>query len=508
MSEIFGEIKPEIVFITETMLKSDTGFKFEGYSFFGKSRKNKSAGGVGILVKNDCKNIVTPHEVQRDIELAWISIQRKNTKPLFVGVYYGKQESRNNRDEMLKEMDEFGSEIHEKITEGEVILFMDGNGKIGLLGEDVSRNGNLLINLFDECGLEIMNRSDKCEGKITRVNRANITEISAIDFVVCSLDAENLIKSMMIDESCDYVLKGNTMSDHNSIIVELDINEAKNNTVGKITKWRTNAPPEKWDLLEKELCQSSVDCRELVEFSSMNMDGIYQKWKKLITNKAMRTIGKTTIKTNKSRSESIIVKNLRKEKRAAKQAFQNENNSAIKKHLLNQYVTKQTELRLQIKHEEEEYVERRFARMAENGILGFWREVRCMKRDELAKWICIKDDNGKRIHDPEMQKEVVAKYYEELYSFDSTLAGHPYHSYVKTKINEYENNHDFDDMWYCQPPNKKAIENVILAKKNKKATTDFPNEILKGGGTPLDNLGTHHIYLRIGIGVGVGIGSP
>ena len=317
MSDIFGEIQPEIALITETMLKSDTGFKFEGYSFFGKSRKNKSAGGVGILVKNDCKNIVTPHEVEKDIELAWISIQRKNTKPLFVGVYYGKQESRNNRDEMLKEMDEFGSEIHGKMTEGDVILFMDGNGKIGLLGEEISRNGNFLINLFNECGLEIINKSYKCEGKITRVNRANVTEISAIDFVVCSPDAENLVKSMMIDENCDYVFQSNTMSDHNSIIVELDIDEAKNKTVEKITKWRTNAPLEKWDLLEKELCQSAPDCRKLVEFSSMNIDGIYQKWKKLITNKAMLSIGKTTIKINKPKRESIVVKNLRKEKRAA-----------------------------------------------------------------------------------------------------------------------------------------------------------------------------------------------
>ena len=166
----------------------------------------------------------------------------------------------------------------------------------------------------------------------------------------------------------------------------------------------------------------------------------------------------------------------------ARHAFQNENNSTTKKHLLNMYVNKQTELRLQIKYEEEEYVERRFARMAEDGILGFWREVRGMKRDELSQWICVKDDDGKRIHDPEMQKEVVAKYYEELYSFDSALAEHPYHAYVKTKISDCEHNHDFDDMWYCQPPTKKAIENVILAKKNKKATTDFPNEILKGGG--------------------------
>ena len=316
MSEIFGEIKPEIALFTETMLKSDTGFRFEGYTFFGKSRKNKAAGGVGILVRNDCKTIVTPHEVEKCIELAWISIRRKNQKPLYLGVYYGKQESRNNRDEMLKEMDDLGNEIQEKISEGDVILFMDGNGKIGILGEDISRNGNFLINLFSECELEVINKTDKCQGKVTRVNRTNSAEISAIDFVVSTPHAEDLIRSMTIDENCDYVLKSGAMSDHNSIIVELDVNETKDKVVEKVIKWRINAPVEKWERLKKELSQCAADCRSLVEGNTLSMNEKYQRWKNIITNKAMGPIGKTTIKTNKSKRESILVKNLRKEKQA------------------------------------------------------------------------------------------------------------------------------------------------------------------------------------------------
>ena len=482
MSDIFGEIEPEIALFTETMLKSDTGYNFEGYSFFGKSRKNKAAGGVGILVRNDCKNIVTPHEVEKNIELIWISIKRKNTKPLFIGVYYGKQESRNNRNEMLKEMDDLGSEIQEKTTEGDLILFMDGNGKIGLLGENVSRNGNFLISLFDECELEIMNKSEKCVGKITRVNRANVSEVSAIDFVLSTPQAEKLIRSLTIDESCDYVLKGGAMSDHNSIIVDLNVNEKKERAAEKIVKWRINAPLEKWELFEKGLQERALDCNRLVECDSLDMNEKYQKWKNLITSKAMSTIGKTTIKTNKLKRESYAVKNLRKEKRVAKHAFQNENDYTEKGKLLSHYVAKQNELRQQIRHEEEEQVERRLTRMAEDGVSGFWREVRNMNRDELSQWTCIKDNDGRCIHDPEMQKEIVAKYYEELYSFDSTLEEHPYHTYVKNKMDEYDKNKDFDNMWYCRPPNKRAIENVVLEKKNKKATTDFPNEILKRGG--------------------------
>ena len=168
--DIFGELNPEIALFTETMLKSSGGFSHEGYTFFGKSRKKKACGGVGILVRNDCKPYLTPHETDGEIELIWVSLKRGNMKPIFIGVYYGKQETRNNRDEMLNEMHVLSTEIHDKLNDGEVLLLMDGNGKIGLLGEDVSRNGALLNDVFQECELNVLNRSPKCQGKVTRVD--------------------------------------------------------------------------------------------------------------------------------------------------------------------------------------------------------------------------------------------------------------------------------------------------------------------------------------------------
>ena len=85
---------------------------------------------------------------------------------------------------MLLEMDKLGEEIHEKKAEGDVILFMDGNGKIGILGEEKSRNGKMLLDVFEECELEVMNLSDKCIGSVTRVNREKNEERSTIDFLL------------------------------------------------------------------------------------------------------------------------------------------------------------------------------------------------------------------------------------------------------------------------------------------------------------------------------------
>ena len=76
----------------------------------------------------------------------------------------------------------------------------------------------------------------------------------------------------------------------------------------------------------------------------------------------------------------------------------------------------------------------------------------------------------------------MAKYYENLYSFDKDLKNHPHHKYVTEKITEYENNYEHESLWYGRPPSKKEIGNVIQSKKNRKATTDFPNELLKRGG--------------------------
>ena len=62
------------------MLKDTMGFKIDGYTYCGKSRSKKGFGGVGILVRNDLKQVITPHETSRDIEMMWISLRRNNEK--------------------------------------------------------------------------------------------------------------------------------------------------------------------------------------------------------------------------------------------------------------------------------------------------------------------------------------------------------------------------------------------------------------------------------------------
>ena len=48
-------------------------------------------------------------------------------------------------------------EIQEKSKEGEILLAMDANAKIGLLNEAVSRNGKLLLDVLKQHNLTVLN---------------------------------------------------------------------------------------------------------------------------------------------------------------------------------------------------------------------------------------------------------------------------------------------------------------------------------------------------------------
>ena len=191
------------------------------------------------------------------------------------------------------------------MSEGNVILSMDGNGRIGLMGEPVSRNGNLLMNMFDEMGLEVMNRSDKCTGMITRQNTKNSEGVSAIDFVVCSPEAQSIVKTMTIDEDGMYKVKGMAESDHNSIILEINPKNVPSTMKGKSVGWRLNAPEEKWESLRRGL--NEVNFREC-QNAQISMTETYGNWLKTVVIKAMGTIGKITFKKKDKRRESNALK--------------------------------------------------------------------------------------------------------------------------------------------------------------------------------------------------------
>ena len=479
--DIILDLKPEIALFTETHLKTNASFKINGHSFFGETRTDKCAGGVGILVRDDLKHCVTPHTSNRDIEITWISIKRGNMNPSFIGVYYGKQESRVNKEEIEEEMDLLMEEILEMKSEGEVLLVMDGNGKIGVLGEPVSRNGKLLLDVFSGTCMEIMNLTAKCVGKVTRIGRKQNENNSAIDYVIASSGFSQCIQSMIIDEEGLHRLKGKTETDHNSIILKMNLRNMTKINREKNVVWRLNAPDEAWEEYRRRLQRFAITSQNLMNDKKKVFQHRYNLWINELTRIITQTIGKTTIKGNNEKF-SQTVKDLRNKKKELKKNFHKEQNPEIKKIIKTNYVEKQKQLQEMIRQERQQNVEKQFKDMIESGTNdGFWKQRKKIQRDNTTEWMITKNDLGKRLYDPQENLENVANYYENLYKRE-VEQNHAYHYQIKSEMEEFKQNLDHEIESYNDSPDLEMIKKAITNKKNKKSTTDIKNEFLKKGG--------------------------
>ena len=470
--------EPEMLLLTETLLQTNRDVKIDGYTFFGRARVGQKGGGVGILIRDDIKGRVIPHISERPIELIWVSIRRKNNDPLIIGCYYGRQETRCNKDEITEEMKLLSEEIEEYKKEGEVVVFMDGNGKIGLLGEEKSRNGKMLEEVFDQHNLLVMNRSSKCNGKVTRQNTKNPDEKSAIDFIVAEEIFENRIETMIVDENGLLKMKGEKDTDHNTIILTVRMEEDEKQRPIKKTKWRLNAPEQNWTKFRREMGKLENESKQIFTSPGNSLDQKYTKWIKNIESAARVSIGKTTIKARKKDQVSPILQEMRREKRQLKKILKR--SETDQPDTLEQYKSIQEKIRNQILTEKTKKTNAQLNKMTQDkSRVIFWKERKKTMRNHANECVTVKDDSGQRQYDPEKIKETNANFFEKLYS-KKPVRNHPHHSTVEEEILEFEKDKTYDQEWFNSLPTLKELSEVIEAKKHGKASTDLNNEIIKG----------------------------
>ena len=173
------------------------------------------------------------------------------------------------------------------------------------------------MEVFERNGIGVANNSEKCEGKITRQNRHNQSEISAIDLVTVSNQASNWIEKVKIDEIGTYRMCGKSSSDHNTIIVDIAIDQIKTRQI-TTTKWNINAPEEKWMLFREKLTKLKDKAQKIMRNKDENISERYKKWEKIIYKAAMQSIGKTTCKIRTAPKPSNEVTQLRMERNLLK----------------------------------------------------------------------------------------------------------------------------------------------------------------------------------------------
>ena len=236
-------------------------------------------------------------------------------------------------------------------------------------------------------------------------------------------------------------------------------------------------------LFREKLAKQRDVAEAIMKDKETNISQRYKKVQKLIYKAAMESIGKTTISKKFKPRPTKEMKRLRQERKVLKKDFEKETNEDLKGVKLNRYVKKQIEIKELAKVEEQEATEARFERMMKRGPNGLWDERKRMRKDNTGEWGIVKNEEGERIYDPEEVKKVNARHYENLYG-RKPVPHHDYHDHVEQQI-PILSSETFENREIDQMPTKKEIEEAIKNKKNKKATTDWDNEILKRGGEPM-----------------------
>ena len=477
LTEQLHSENPEVFLLTETLLPLNINIQIAGYTFFGRARHGKKGGGVGMLVRNDIKGSVIPHISERSIEMMWLSVKRKDSQPFFIGCYYGKQESRCKKEEIDEEMRLLSEEIEEYKNEGNVIICMDGNGKIGILGEPKSRNGQLLEEVFENHNLTIFNKSDKCIGKVTRQNTKNGTEKSAIDFVVTDNEIETWINSMNIDEDGLLKISGKNDTDHNTIVINLTISRFERTIPTPNVQWRLHAPQTNWVKFRQELHRQEPEIKALFQNPEIPVETMFSRWMKKMDAAARMSIGKTTMKAKKCEKFSIEVHELRQCKKEIKDRLKVP--SANKDPIFDEFRCIQEKLKTKILEERTKRMNFQLKKMTKDkSKVYFWKERKKVMRNEVDENPTVKNEAGTRVYHPNQIKEVMASYYENLYA-KKEVRPHPHHEIVKIENQRFLVNTNKDHEWYNLPPSTNEVLEILRRKKNGKSSTDFRNEMMK-----------------------------
>ena len=482
LNAIIQDHTPQLFLLTETQLRSTIAPKIQGYTFYGKTREGKIGGGVGIYVRNDVTPYLTCHISERNIEIIWVNIRQKNKSPIIIGTYYGKQETRTSKSEIEQEIQLLNEEINEMKREGEIVLAMDGNAKIGILENTLSRNGKLLNQIFENNSLTLMNKSTKCVGRITRKNTKNPNEISAIDFVVATDEASKWIQRVLIDEDGLLKVKGRNETDHNTIQIDLEVTNADYVKPPKQTTWNIRASDEKWNEFNVQLKKRLPTATNILQNNDIPTNEKYTKWFREIDQAARDSIGKTTLKLKKQQKTTKLQKDLRNKKKKLRNQIQAEKDKDQRALLINNYKNLQERTKEQIANERSSAISHKFQKIIKDKTWRtFWREKKTLTRNPALDSIALKNESGNRVYSPTEIKETTANYFKNLYK-RKIFPFHPYHQTVTDNMKLFETNREYESTRYNQEPTIEELTRIIKEKKNGKSTPDIKNEMIKKPG--------------------------
>ena len=493
----------DIAAISETHLKPAQSLKIPGYVFIGNNRPKKNGGGVAFLIRNSLAQHVSqlPKSPCLSHEALWIRIDA--SPPLYVAIYYGKQESAP-LEVVQQDLALLDEQIHSLSAQGANILLGDFNSKIGHpTGSAISRNGQYLLNVIQQNNLIVINQSSKCQGVWTWVNPTTPTQRSVIDYVISSPRLASQIQNMNIDEEGHLKLctqkhkqtQKSKQSDHNSITLSLKLNDlTRIPRPEKVYKWKVNDNTN-WDNFK---CCLEANTQKLNDATS------YEVWADLVLNTAQKSIGAREIK---SPSSSLPNTGPVKRALAAKREAKKNLNRAYQQDytMVPEAKLKLTEAKQTLEETVHEADAARITGLLQKictsgGVHSktFWN----LKRKALTNGedlMCVKTEANEHIHGPAKVTEYIATYYENLYKPQSSPEFDTSHTaMIENNINTLTADTHFEHLPLNQPISQTEVQEAIKSLPSNKAAG--PNrliyEFIKNGGQPIAQ-SLHSLFNRI-----------
>ena len=478
------------------MYRKNEESKLRAYTSYTNNRENRSGGGIEIMVRNSVKNkTVKVSEGSENIEELTVRTETRK-RALNIISLYGMTEGRDSKEKISNQFTYLEELIQNIEQAGEdYILIGDLNAKIGnkengIIGnnENTIEAGKALTNLEIKTKGIIVNKTEKCKGKWTRVNTQNEKERSILDYVMTNESIYEDIIEMKIDEEKIYRLtnykgKIKTETDHNTILIEIN-DDKQRQKKEKQHKWMTNNK-EAWKKFHSTTDKNKdLDQTWINEEESQNN---WIEWEKVVHKILNETFGKVRITNNNKQGIDEKVKEMLDEiRKIRKMAKETEKQEEIRK-----LEEKRRDLESQIKKKLEENDERKISEMTnslnnkKNNYEVLWKIKKTMQKKQETAHI-IKDKEVNDLKAPEEIKLRTSEYYRELYIPNEVKEGYENYSEaldifieqcwkMKDKSNEELTEEEIMDI----------VENLEEGKAT--GPDGISNEMIKGGGKSLIN---------------------
>ena len=400
---------------TETNLRPKDGITIPDYILKAKSREHREGGGLCFLIRKSISHLISTitQPATDTIESSWLKINHHNQ--IYLGVFYGHQES-DPKPLVDHEYRQLTEQINRYRTqEAEVILVGDFNSRINLETlEPTSRNGASMMQMVATTSMQVLNATPKCKGTWTRASQ-NDGQNTTLDYALITPATYPKVQQMTIDEEGLFRLEGRKPTDHNSIMILLNLPNKPAPSPPPKYNWKMSAQTQ-WPTFQEHITQ------ELPNYDNMqSLQHNYNMWQEATIKSAHIVIGTRKRKKPNIIPTSAAICHAKRQKKEAKIQFNEALKSKVQARVQQtreQYHTAQQALIEAVHEKEDAIANSKINKIISSGGVHskqFWTTRRTLLQSNTEDLSCLRDSDGNYIHEEQEVIKVVQEYYTTLY---------------------------------------------------------------------------------------------